>query len=188
MDHMRKFIKKFFLVSILPATFLISGCAPKVICNYESEDDKTSLILNPSSSSQANSHPINFAFDGNKKGNSFWESNDNYPHVVKLNYSKGTIINSYTISSGPDEPKRMPRSWVLEASCDGRKWVKIDSRRNQDFWEINETIQFTTSLKKVKDQKFMGFKYYRFKFTSGIFHIENPHNIIRVYEIKLENT
>ena len=94
MNFIGKFIKNFFLFSILPATFLISGCAPKLSCNYESEDDKSPLILNPSSSSQANSHPINFAFDGNKKGTSFWESKDNYPHVVKLNYSKETIINS----------------------------------------------------------------------------------------------
>ena len=188
MDFIGKFIKNFFLFSILTATFLISGCAPKLSCNYESEDDESPLILNLSSSSQANSHPINFAFDGNKKGNSFWESKDNYPHVIKLNYSKETIINSYSISSGPEEPKRMPRNWVFEASCDGKKWVKIDSRRNQDFWEADETMQFITSLKKVKDQKFRGFKYYRFKFTSGIFHIENPQNIIRVYEIKFENT
>ena len=185
---MRNFIKKFFLISILPASFLISGCSPKVSCNYASEDAKIPLILNPSSSSQTNSHPINFAFDGNKKGNSFWESKNNYPHVIKLNYSKGTIINSYSISSGPDEPERMPRNWVLEASCDGEKWVKIDSRRNQDLWEVNETKQFTTSIKKAKDQKSTGFKYYRFQFTSGFFHVKNPKNIIRVYEINLENT
>ena len=172
----------------MPSTFLISGCSPKISCNYESEDDKTPLVLKQSSSSQSNSHPINFAFDGNNKGNSFWESNDDYPHIVKLNYSKGTIINSYSISSGPDEPKRMPRSWVLEASCDGKKWVKIDSRRNQDFWEVNQTIQFTTSIKREKDQKITGFKFYRFKFKSGIFHVENPHNIIRVYEINLKNS
>ena len=77
---------------------------------------------------------------------------------------------------------------MLEASCDDKKWVKIDSRRNKDFWKVNETIQFPTRIKRVKDQKFTGFKYYRFKFTSGIFHIENPNKIIRVYEINLENT
>ena len=40
----KNFLGKFFLISILPASFLISGCSPKVACNYASEEAKIPLI------------------------------------------------------------------------------------------------------------------------------------------------
>ena len=80
----------------------------------------------------------------------------------------------------------MPSDWVLEASCDGKKWSKIDSQKNINSWEVDETYKFNTSIDKFINEKSQGFKYYRFKFVSAIYHYENPHQIIRIYDISLK--
>ena len=186
----KTYFKNLFFTGSVASTFLIAGCSQKLTCNSEliSNKDslKTSLVLDINSSSQTSLNPIEFAFDGNNKGNSFWETNANYPHIIELNYSKETIIDSYSLSSGPEEPKRMPSDWVLEASCDGKKWSKIDSQKNINSWEVDETYTFNTSIDKIIKEKSQGFKYYRFKFVSAIYHYENPHQIIRIYDISLK--
>ena len=78
----------------------------------------------------------------------------------------------------------MPSYWLLEASCDGNKWVTIDRRTNINNWNVKETIKFDTFLNKVKKKESGGVKNYRFKFISGIF--QNS-DILRIYEINVPN-
>ena len=186
MIKIETFLKKILLFGIFPLSFLINGCTsmPKLNCDSELSDNISPLVLDINASSQNESAPVNLAFDGsNFRRDSFWETGEKYPHTVELNYSKEIDINSYSISSGED-PSRMPSSWVLEASCNGKKWVTIDSRKNINYWKINETINFETSLEKVKKEGSGGVKNYRFKFTSGLF---SSSNIMRIYEINVPN-
>tara|TARA_Y200000002_G_C22332101_1_gene517157 strand:- start:71 stop:643 length:573 start_codon:yes stop_codon:yes gene_type:complete len=184
------YFKYLFLTGVATSTFLIAGCSQKVTCDSELLSNKNSLktplLLDINSSSQTSRHPIGFAFDGNNKGDSFWETTASYPHIIGLNYSKETIIDSYSLTSGLDKPKRMPSGWDLEASCDGKNWSKIDSRRNINSWEADATSKFDTSIDKIMKRKSKGFKYYRFRFVSPIYHYENPHQIMRIYDISLK--
>ena len=182
----KNFFKKIFLFGIVPSTLLINGCTfnPKLNCDSELSDNIEPLVLDIKASSENERAPINKAFDGtNLRKDSFWETVENYPHTVELNYSKEIDINSYSISSGEDS-SRMPSDWVLEASCDGKKWVAIDRRENINYWKMNETIKFDTTLDKVKKEGSGGVKNYRFKFISGIF---PSSNIMRIYEINVPN-
>jgi len=52
----------------------------------------------------------------------------------------------------------MPSYWLLEASCDGKKWVTIDLLTNINNWNVNETIKFDTFLNKVKKKESGGSK------------------------------
>ncbi|MHC4202908.1 MAG: discoidin domain-containing protein, partial [Planctomycetota bacterium] len=52
--------------------------------------------------------------------------------VLRVPKGEGVAHSSYTLTSGNDSPPRDPRSWVLEASADGRTWVELDKQENVD--------------------------------------------------------
>lgn len=57
-------------------------------------------------------------------GNSIWIQYD-LPEAVK--------IGGYSLISANDSPDRDPSEWTLYGSADGKKWDKLDARKNQLF-------------------------------------------------------
>lgn len=56
--------------------------------------------------------------------NSIWIQYD-LPEAVK--------IGGYSLISANDSPDRDPSEWTLYGSADGKKWDKLDARKNQLF-------------------------------------------------------
>lgn len=59
------------------------------------------------------------------------------PVVWQMAMGKGgeTVVDSYSFTSANDSPGRDPQNWVMEASSDGEKWVKLDSRIGESAFE-----------------------------------------------------
>ena len=99
-------------------------------------------LFEVSATSQTESNPIGLAFDGSRVGNSFWEALGGYPFSVEWTYPTATKISSYSLSSGEYELKRMPTSWTLEGSGDGKEWLVVDQRESIADWQLSETRTF----------------------------------------------
>ncbi|MHC4251101.1 MAG: glycosyl hydrolase family 95 catalytic domain-containing protein [Planctomycetota bacterium] len=50
---------------------------------------------------------------------------------LTLPEGEGAAVKSYAFTSGNDSPPRDPKTWVLEASADGKKWVELDRREGE---------------------------------------------------------
>jgi len=78
--------------------------------------------------------------------------------VLRAPKGEGVAHSSYAFTSGGDSPPRDPRSWVLEASADGRRWVELDRQENVDSSRRRlqgRTFRFENSTK---------YEAYRFRF------------------------
>ena len=54
---------------------------------------------------------------------------------IQYRMQRPTIVTSYDIYTGNDEPQRDPREWKFYGSLDGFSWVELDSREAQTFPE-----------------------------------------------------
>ncbi|MFC5047006.1 basic secretory protein-like protein [Aquimarina hainanensis] len=91
---------------------------------------------------------------------------------VQYKAKKSYKLVSYTITSGNDAPSRDPKDWVLQGSNNGRSWVVLDERNNQDFPNRREKRTFTVQDAGV-------YSYYRLTLTN------NSGNILQLSEIEL---
>ena len=78
--------------------------------------------------------------------------------VLRVPKGEGVAHSSYVFTSAGDAPPRDPRSWVLEASADGRRWVELDRQENVDSFRRRlqeRAFRFENSTK---------YEAYRFRF------------------------
>jgi len=118
---------------------------------------------------------IQASVDGNVK-TKWCVEHRNKPVVWVLRAPKGEGVahSSYTFTSGGDSPPRDPRSWVLEASADGRTWVELDKQENVDSFRRRSqerTFSFENSTK---------YEAYRFRFLKV-----NGGSRLQIAEIRL---
>ena len=115
---------------------------------------------------------LHSAFDGSVKPDSFWEAAISSPVTLDVSYSSPTLIDHYGFESG-ETGERMPKSWSLLASNDGKTWVKLDTRSLQDPWSPNQRrlFQFDNHVSFLK---------FRFIFVEAF----DP-QVMRIYEILL---
>jgi hypothetical protein len=69
-------------------------------------------------------------------------------------------VTSYTIYAANDVPERDPSSWVFEGSHDGRQWIPLDERHDENFERRFQGRTFPISNVE-------SFEQYRFRFLSN---------------------
>ncbi len=84
------------------------------------------------------SQNVEQAFDGNIATKWLTRTNTGWIQV-DFDRDAAVLYNRYSITSAEDEPGRDPRSWLYQASNDGKNWVTLDSRSSQTFNSRNET-------------------------------------------------
>lgn len=78
--------------------------------------------------------------------------------IWQVDLGKPQSATGYAFTSANDVPQRDPRDWSLEASQDGKDWVKLDEiRGGKPFDQRGETRDFALSNKTA-------FRHYRFVF------------------------
>jgi hypothetical protein len=83
------------------------------------------------------------------------------------------VINSYSITSGNDEPNRDPRNWNLQGSNDGVNWTTVDSQNNQGFGNRFETKTYNFGNTTA-------YKLYRLNVTAN-----NGSGLLQIAEIQM---
>lgn len=81
-------------------------------------------------------------------------------------------ITSYTISAANDFPERDPKNWTLKASNNGKDWVTLDTRQNENFDWRYQTKTYSFSNKTA-------FKTYRLELSN------HSGSILQLSQIKL---
>ena len=120
-----------------------------------------------------------FLFDLSPR--TFWEPKGTYPmkEWVELQFETKIKVDGYKFDIGLHQRviHRMPVSWELQASSDGKKWETIDARSGYTQWKKKR--EHTFWIKSPEEYNF-----YRLMFTKGGQGHGNRY-ILRIYEIKL---
>ncbi|WP_247682650.1 basic secretory protein-like protein [Pseudoalteromonas sp. MMG013] len=61
---------------------------------------------------------------------------------LKYTFSKGMVIQGYSITSANDVPSRDPKSWVLQGSNDGVNWTSLNAQNGQSFSSRHQTKEY----------------------------------------------
>jgi hypothetical protein len=111
-------------------------------------------------------------FDGSRAPSSFWEAGGPFPVDLVVILPHPATIDAYGLSAG-ETGDRMPASWLLEGSLDGRNWTKLDLQVRVPPWKADESRTFRIGINDSVRQL-------RFHFLAGY----HP-TILRIYEIEL---
>jgi hypothetical protein len=88
--------------------------------------------------------------------NDFWETTDDFPHSLEIDFGEGVQLTSYSLqrSQYPEGPERMPRSWKVYASTDRVEFALIDNRAEVNDWNSIDFVRFglneTVSCRKLR--------------------------------------
>lgn len=91
--------------------------------------------------------------------------------VWQIELPAAEALNSYTFTSGNDEPERDPQQWRLEGSADGKTWSILDEMKDQKpFASRGETKRFTLPVGARR----VALKHYRIVFppNPGVSHFQ----------------
>jgi hypothetical protein len=113
------------------------------------------------------------AFSASPGPADFWETDDSKPVAAVLTFSEPTSFTSYSFYNG-DSVGRMPVSWSVFGSVDGKTWQSLDSRTAQPAWSPFEhrTFSFSHTTANIT--------YVKFVFTNC-----GPSHLLRIYGIHL---
>jgi hypothetical protein len=63
----------------------------------------------------------------------FFQSGFSGDLVLKYELKTAALAGAYTLISGNDSPDRDPKTWILQGSEDGIKWINLHSRTGELF-------------------------------------------------------
>lgn len=76
----------------------------------------------------------------------FWETLGLFPIDVDIRFFESKRIRCYAFQAGDDKANdRMPKSWKLLGSTDGRRWDVLDARENESNWTDNSRRTYPVS-------------------------------------------
>jgi PKD repeat protein len=75
--------------------------------------------------------------DSNTK---FFQSGFSGDLVMKFELKSAVVAGAYTMTSANDSPDRDPKSWVLQGSEDGIRWIDLHSKNNETFANRTQRI------------------------------------------------
>ncbi len=106
-------------------------------------------------------HDVATVLDRNLR-TKYFNGSVNYPVLFTFDLKGGSKrAKSYTIVSGNDMPGRDPRSWELLGSADGKRWIPLDKRTDEEF-----TNRFQARTFRISDNK-GSFKIYRLQVSGS---------------------
>ena len=97
-------------------------------------------------SSSAGSTEPNQAFDGQEETQ--WSTTAAVPGWLAYALGKGArkaVVRYDLTCTASGSPDADPKSWTLEGSQDGEKWIPLDSRKDQFFVTRNQTKSYTVA-------------------------------------------
>ncbi len=68
----------------------------------------------------------------------FFQSGFSGDLVMKYELNTAALAGAYTITSAGDDDQRDPKTWLLQGSEDGIKWINLHSRTNELFSARNQ--------------------------------------------------
>ncbi len=93
-------------------------------------------------------HPASQVIDGNPKTK--WFVLGSKQAWILLDFdSTGFRADSYALTSAEDCPGRDPKNWTLSGSNDGKTWMILDQRQDEEFSGRNQTRRFTIAAPKT---------------------------------------
>jgi alpha-L-fucosidase 2 len=129
-------------------------------------------LSSPSGHAAGDGNGIENTVDGDP-GTKWCVNNGGTPVVWQMQLPAAQRVASYALTSGNDVPDRDPRSWLLEASADGKAWVEVDRRAlDKPFPRRHQTRTFEIARPGA-------FRFYRFTFAP------TPAGTFQVAEISL---
>lgn len=63
----------------------------------------------------------------------FFQSGFSGDLVMKFELNSAAVAGAYTMTSANDSPDRDPKSWVLQGSEDGIRWINLHNKSNEVF-------------------------------------------------------
>ena len=106
----------------------------------------------------------------------FWETYPTFPVNVDVRFFNETPLRCYAFSAGDDQANdRMPATWQLLGSDEGRSWMVLDTRKDETGW--TDSSRRTYPVASAEPHRF-----YRIAFL-GV----NGGNRLRLYEISLSD-
>jgi hypothetical protein len=126
------------------------------------------MVYSPSNKAKSD-HPPSLAFNGSHDPGSFWEAGT-FPIDLIVILPEQRTLTTYSMSAR-EFAGRMPKSWSVESSVDGKAWHTVDRQENAPPWHANETRSYQFSRPDPV-------KVLRFEFLQGF----DP-AILRIYDI-----
>jgi len=117
---------------------------------------------------------IAFSADGNPD-TKWCVVHEGHPVIWQFDAGTPALPESYSFTSAEDTPERDPQTWTLEGSADGKKWIELDSRKDESAFGARH------QTKKYKISAPAEFRYFRFTFIPNA---SVPH--FQISEISLD--
>lgn len=97
--------------------------------------------------------------------NTFWEVQGPFPYLIQVDFKDSPReIVKYSLRPGlhgTDSTGRMPKDWQFQGSHDGRNWITLDVRKDQEKWK-------NVTEKKYATNNPTAYRYYRIYITAGV--------------------
>ncbi|MBO0801295.1 MAG: hypothetical protein J2P31_20950, partial [Blastocatellia bacterium] len=65
-----------------------------------------------------------------------------HPVTFDFIYNSERVLRSYGFRAGTDEQGRMPNSWKLFGTRDGKDWELLDVRKEPKAWAVDERREY----------------------------------------------
>lgn len=110
----------------------------------------------------------------------FWEETGTFPKVIMTDAAVSLVPRKYLLGTGNhgengrDSWPRMPRSWVLEGSTNGKQWIVLDRQENVPQWQPNEVRSFRIKTKE------------RFSQLRLVVNATTESGVVRIYKFRIE--